>query len=81
MQRSPGSASRKLVPPSLPLDSRLLCRSKKLLVALKDGSSSQAASGVAVLPTVLRACLILPLGTFPLQVHARREEAASQCDL
>lgn len=78
---SPGSASRKLLPSSHPLDSQLLCRSKKLLVALNDGSPSQAASAVAILPTVLRACLILPLGTFPLQVCAKREEAASWWDL
>lgn len=78
---SPGSASRKLVPSLHPLDSQLLFRSKTLLAALDDGSSSRAASGVAVLPTVLRACLILPLGTIPLQVRARREETASRCDL
>lgn len=78
---SPGSASRKLVPFMHPLDSQLLCRSKKPLAALSYGSPSQAASGVAVLPIVLLACLILPLGTFPTQVRARREEAASQRDL
>lgn len=78
---SPGSASRKLVPSSHPLDSQLLHRSKKPLAALNYGSPSQAASGVAVLPTVLIACLILPLGTFPTQVRGRREEAALLCDL
>lgn len=78
---SPGSASRKLVPSLHPLDSQLLHRSKKPLAALNYGSPSQAASGVAVLPTVLIACLILPLGTFPTQVRGRREEAALLCDL
>ena len=78
---SPGSASRRLVPSSHPLDSQLLCRSKKSLAALNYGSPSQAASGVAVLSIVLIACLILPLGTFPTQVRVRREEAASWHDL
>lgn len=78
---SSGSASRKLVPSLHPLDSQLLCRSKKPLAALNYGSPSQAASGIAVLPTVPIACLILPLGTFPTQVRARREEAASRSDL
>lgn len=78
---SSGSASRKLVPSSHPLDSQLLCRSKKPLAALNYDSPYQAASGVAVLPLVLIACLILPLGTSPMQVCVRRKEAASWHDL
>lgn len=78
---SPGSASRKLVPSSQPLDSQLLCRSKKSLSALNYSSPSQATSGVAVLPIVMIAHLILPIGMFPTQMCVRREEAASWCDL
>lgn len=81
MPRSPASSSRTLVPSSYPTDSQLLCRSKERPAALSYSSPFQAALRAAVLPMVLRAHLILPRGTFPTQVCARREEAASRRDL
>lgn len=75
------SSSRIFVPSSYPVDSQLLCRSKEPPAALSCSSPSQAASRVVVLPVVLVAWLTLPLVTFPTQVCARREEAASQRDL